>query len=411
MIRLSSSLKVLLLVSASVVLAACGAQYRSGDRQQVTGPSTPRPHIDGSPAAGPPVANLTVPKLALGPGSLALLRERGRIVEVLDPAGRLAARIALGDDSSVPLERKPYAWSPAGDTLLYLLPGDVGYHGIGVLDFSAGEDRLLWLPKDQEAAIYEAKWPLPDRIFLSLISSWMGYYGPYLWWSLDREGRHYGPFVLPKLPEPLSDYTDFQITAGTRDGKSLLLTLFWRDSSRGIKRSAVVRMDLASGYSSSAVQMISPADEHCDGGFFSRDGRRIFFTCQQGEVESPVVTLFMALNDGSQARRVMQLPPGAALFRESPDGETLILFSSEAPGLLIGEVEKRRVRPLPDLGLAGRDELQPLGFDPGGRRFWLLRVYDPEKLEYPTGDLIQVDVVTGRQETKATGVYRALLAR
>lgn len=410
---------LMILLSAVIFVAGCSSPAKQDGIP--AGQSTDqRAEADGRPGSYSYGGQVTVPKLALGLGSLALLRDGGYVLEVLDPAGRPLARMDLGDPSW-PLERQWVTWSPRGDALLYVKPADAGNEAIGVFDFSNGEERVLWSPLDQETLIGAAAWVLPDRIFITLSSVWMGMYGPGLWWSLDPGGSHYGPFSLPRFASPLDDFTDYQVTAAAPDGKALLLTFFWKDGYGGIQRSAVARLDLTAASPFAAARMISPEGaERCDGGHFSRDGHRIFFTCEDGGAEAAVRDVYVAAADGSGARRRMRLPHRTWLFGDSPDGNVFILGGStptciETTRLSLLDLQQDQINPLLDVGERCQDRLLPVGFTPDGRWFWVLRVSIQEQQGRAdggtAGDLLQVDLATGRAEKKAADVSGALVAR
>lgn len=363
-----------------------------------------------------------IPKVALGRGSVALVKEGGSILEILDPSGRMAARI-VRDDPGRRFGSSILYWSPAGDVLLQMLPGDAGSSGLRVLDFSAGEDRLL-LTSDPAMAVIRggSSWLGQERVLVSSES----FLGPYMslppgLWTVGMKGEGLALITVRSArpgPVSLAGFDDLWINDVTPDGGSALFRFEWGNPDGGaFMRGAVVIVNLGTG----EMKGVSPeGEDNCWGGFFSTGPRRIFFICDTGEASEKTVKVYRAREDGSGIEEVMRLryyPRGyVGLVAVSPDGAALVLaghVERESFKILLFDVATGEIRPLLTLKAFGEGEVRPVpvGFTPDGRGFLVLRIPEEEvEAGFGGGVLERIDIATGEMAVVAREVHQAVLA-
>lgn len=355
-----------------------------------------------------------VPKLALGRGAIALVKENGFALEILDPAGRKVASFTTDDPAKA--WSWLLSWSPAGDALIHELPADGGSAGLRILDFSAGKDRFLLEPPSGTVFIGgSSSWFGPERVFVKVHSLWEPYY-PVPIWTFGIKGDNLAPFEI-QLPRAegevnLAKFNDLEVNDVSPDGRQVLITVrkLTPETSWGSEWDAAFVMNL----DTSALTRVSPADRRkCRGRSFTSDARLALINCYDDRYES--LTVFLATTDGSHLEELTTLPPDTRVHSLSPDGSMLALVRQAPPpsyepiGILLLDIATRKSRSLIMLKADADGYLKPVGFTPDGKGFLVLRVREEER-RVETGRLQRVELSSGRTTTVAEDVNEAIIA-
>lgn len=366
-----------------------------------------------------------IPKLSLGRGSIALVRGKGMVLEILDPTGKQVARFEERDTAR---SWRPVRWSPSGDALLAEEYGDGASYGLRVLDFGAGEDRRFavpWnVPWDFGGFFLEstsARWLGPDRIWFGTLNLREGF-RPISPWTAGAVAGDIRPFTVrpPRTEGPvnLAEANEFRPRDVTPDGGTAILELIkvhpengnWGWSAAGL-------MDLGTGR---VTALLPEGQAACGGVAFSRDGRELFLACRdRRDSNDGLITFFRSQTEGTRMEELVAMPASATgrLNAVSPDGRWLALVRLEGPepGILLFDVAKRKLRlllPLKYDVASGWQSWEPVGFTPDGKRFLALEVPESERIaEYRKKTLYRIDLASGARTVIAENLNDAGVAR
>lgn len=400
-----NALVILLLIGSVMVLpmAGCAENVPEEEELEVRAITIP------TDAVAPVVRG--VPRIAdeLGRGSLAAVKSgaTGSELEVMSPKSKLLARAA----KNINLEgfSSSSVWSPKGDALVYVLENKA----LRVMDFSSGEDRLLYA-SESGVSLGRTGWlPAPGRekvlfqLFKRPSARWE-------LWSIDRDGTN-ATRVTPRPSDPdLSNWTNIFLFDVSPDGSAALVRLEG-EGERGVGRSVVALADLAT----LEVIAASPMDQEGQPGKFSPDGMKITLEVSAGD---NLWVPYVANRDGSELTELSPAaPPPGRVFTVSgftPDSSGVVLYGHR------GSVTDRPMS-LSVFNLADKTlrELLPekaetfvglVGFSQKEGRLIVHEISardSRERLAAGIGTLKEVDVASGAERTLATGVISASVAK